>query len=43
VSFEVNKTEAVLFIKQKKLVKKTQFARINLEDKKIKFNSEATK
>jgi hypothetical protein len=43
VSFKINKIEAILFIKQKKLVKKTQLARINLKGKKIKFNSEATK
>jgi hypothetical protein len=43
VSFEVDKTEAVLFTKKRKLTKKIQLAKINLQDKRIKFNSEATK
>jgi hypothetical protein len=43
VSFEVDKTEAVLFTKKKKLTKKIQRAKINLQNKRIKFNNEAIK
>jgi hypothetical protein len=43
VSFEVDKTEAVLFTRQRKLAKKIRLARINLEGKRIKFNSKATR
>jgi hypothetical protein len=43
VSFEVEKTEAVLFTRKRKLAKKIRQARINLQGKRIKFNSEATK
>ena len=43
MSFEVEKTEAVLFTRKRKLAKKIRQARINLQGKRIKFNSEATK
>ena len=43
ISFKIDKTETVLFTRQRKLAKKIRRTKINLEDKRIKFNSEATR
>jgi len=43
ISFEVDKTEVVLFTRQRKLARKIRRTKINLEGKRIKFNSEATR
>ena len=43
ISFEVDKTEAVLFTKKRKLAKEVNQARIRLEDNSISYNKEATR
>ena len=43
ISFEVDKTEAVLFTKKRKLAKEVKQARIRLENKSIRYNKEATR
>ena len=41
MSFEINKTEAVLFTRKRNLYKKMQRAKIKLKNTEIRFNSEA--
>ena len=43
ISFEVDKTEAVLFTKKRKLAKEANQARIRLANERIRYNKEATK
>ena len=43
VSFEVDKTGAVLFTKKRKLAKEAKQARIRLENQRIRYNKEATR
>ena len=41
ISFEVNKMEAVLFTKKRKLAKEINQAKIRLEDNSISYNKKA--
>ena len=43
MSFEIDKTEAVLFTRKRSLYRKMQRAKIKLENTEIGFNSEATR
>jgi hypothetical protein len=43
ISFEVEKTEAVLFTKKRKIAKEVNQARIRLENNSISYNKEATR
>ena len=43
ISFEVNKIEAVLFTKKRKLAKQIKQAKIRLENKNINYNKKTIK